>query len=170
MLKNPSPQRGSINEHRTVSTTQRSHLFQWRKKTKGLCPALRPKPLHLLLVSCWFMKSLGQHTGLRSIGFSNLFTIILILTDMILKERVGKILEGLPRRYGHVYQPPKGTESKETQLQKWNDGYRESATKNLCDLPDHHYFPHRPVLPLRRAHRFPRCTRLSKRHTAMMSQ
>ena len=64
------------------------------------------------------MKSLGQHTGLRSIGFSNLFTIILILTDMILKERVGKFLEGLPSRYGHVYQSPKGTESKETQLQK----------------------------------------------------
>ena len=85
---------------------------------------------------------------------------------MTLKEKVGKFLEGLPSRCGHVYQSPKGGESKETLLQKWNDGYRESATKNLlCNLPDHHYFPHLPLLLLQMARLFPSCTRLSKGHT-----
>ena len=149
----------------------RDLIFSNKQTKKGLYPALQPKPLHLLLVSGSFMKSLGQHTGLRSIGFSNLFTIFWLLTDMTLKEKVGKFLEGLPSRCGHVYQSPKGVESKETLLQKWNDGYGESVTKNLlCDFPDHHYLPHLPLLLLQRACLFPRCTKLSKGHTAMMSQ
>ena len=35
---------------------------------------------------------------------------------MILEERMGKFLEGLQSRCGHVYQSPKGIESKEAQL------------------------------------------------------
>ena len=63
-------------------------------KQKGLYPALQPKPLHLLLVSGSFIKSLGQHTGLRSIGFSNLFTIILTFDRHDTQGEGGKVSGG----------------------------------------------------------------------------
>lgn len=76
----------------------RDLIFSNKQTKKGLYPALQPKPLHLLLVSGSFMKSLGQHTGLRSIGFSNLFTIILTFDRHDTQGEGGKVSGGTTKQ------------------------------------------------------------------------